>query len=77
MIRCDDLTISQSGSITKNIGFKVISTTAFNEPVTINNRFSRIEFLADEEQILLGGDNVPASATIEVSGMAECQNPCQ
>lgn len=76
IITCENLTVPQGGSVTKNIGIKLISTTAFNTPINITNILTDIVFLNTDEQVLLGIDNIPTSANIEVIGTAECLDPC-
>ncbi len=76
IIRCLNETIPKNGTITKHITGRVISTTAFVEPVGIRNSLNQIRFLEGEEQILLGIDNVPVDASFEVGGFLECQKDC-
>jgi len=76
IITCENLTVPQGGSVTKNIGIRIVSTTAFTSPVDILNILTDVIFLNTDEQILLGIDNVPTTASIQVVGNAQCLNPC-
>ncbi|MEJ6949880.1 hypothetical protein [Natronospora cellulosivora (SeqCode)] len=76
IITCSNLTIPQATTINKNISYRIIETTMFREPAIIENTLKEIEFLNVGEQVLLGIDNVPATARTEVIGTIECLHPC-
>ena len=77
LISCENLTVPAGGSISKNISFDIVSTTAFSNSVQITNNFDEIIFLNTGEQVLLNIQNIPDSAAIEVLGNSQCLNPCQ
>lgn len=76
IITCENLTVPLGGSVTKNISIRIVSTTAFTMAVEILNILTDVVFLNMDQQILLGIDNVPTTASIQISGRAECLNPC-
>lgn len=76
LITCEDLNIPQGATLSEEITFRIVGTTAFVTPVEIVNTIQQVDFLNTEEQVLLGIDNVPTSARVTVIGNIECQNPC-
>lgn len=77
LISCENLTIPAGGSISKDISFNIVGTTAFITPVQILNTLEEITFLNTGEQVLIGIDNIPDSARVEVIGNIECLDPCE
>ncbi|MCK8817057.1 hypothetical protein MWH28_06680 [Natroniella sulfidigena] len=76
-IICEELTVAQGGTVIKDIQFNVVATRAFVEPVRIINSLQDIIFLNQDQQILLGIDNLPVTARIAVVGELDCEDPCQ
>ncbi|WP_027339776.1 hypothetical protein [Halonatronum saccharophilum] len=75
-ITCSNINIPQGGSAVKEISFNVVGTTAISSPIEIINTIQDINFLNEGEQILLGVDNLPATASVAIIGNVDCEDPC-
>jgi hypothetical protein len=76
LISCENLTIPSGSEVIKEISFKVVGTTSFTAPVKIINTLDEIDFLNIGDQVLLGIENIPASATVNIIGNIECIDSC-
>lgn len=75
-IECASLTVPKGGGVVKNIRFILTATTAFQAAAVITNTLQEVTFLNTATQLFLGVSPVPVSASINVSGTAQCQKPC-
>ncbi len=74
-IRCPGLVVPASGSISKNIRFRAVSTTVFGT-AQILNTFDKLNFTNPTPQLILGAGPLPVSASINVVTTLQCTRPC-